>query len=177
MRVSIFVDGANMFYTQKKGLGWFFDPAKLLFELKGDDELVNAYWYMGIKEPMDPRDINFVNFLSHSAGYNVQSKPLKTIVDSASGTTSQKANLDVEMVIDMFNTVDLYEKIIIVSGDGDFERAIQVLKDRGKLVTVVSTPNWVARELRNAVGSRFIDLQDLRPRIERIQVQQPVVAA
>jgi uncharacterized LabA/DUF88 family protein len=166
-RVSIFVDGANMFYTQKKGLGWFFDPGKLLVVLKGVFELTDAYWFMGVKKPMEMRDENFIRFLTH-AGYVVRTKTLKTIYDSASGDSTQKANLDIEIAIDMFNTVENYDKAILVSGDGDFERALELLRSRGKAICVVSTQNWIASELRMAVGSHFIDLQDLRNQIERL---------
>ena len=171
-RVSIFVDGANMFYTQKKGLGWFFDPAKLLKVLRGDDDLTDAYWYMGLKQPPDPRDENFVRFLAY-AGYVVRTKGLKTIYDSETGETTQKANLDVEIVMDMFNTIENYDKVILLSGDGDFERALELLRSRGKEICVVSTQNWIAAELRMAVGSHFIDLQELRDRIERPERPAP----
>jgi uncharacterized LabA/DUF88 family protein len=166
-RVSIFVDGANMFYTQKKGLGWFFDPAKLLKVLKGNDELTDAYWFMGIKQPPDARDENFIRFLAY-AGYVVRTKALKTFYDTDSGDSTQKANLDIEIVMDMFNTVENYDKAILLSGDGDFERALELLRSRGKEICVVSTQNWIAAELRMAVGSHFLDLQDLRDKIERI---------
>lgn len=166
LRVSIFVDGANMFYTQKKGLGWFFDPAKLLKTLKGDDELADAFWFMGVKTSPESRDENFLRFLAY-AGYTVRTKQLKTIFDPESGETIQKANLDIEVVMDMFNTVDNYDKAILLSGDGDFERALELLRSRGKRICVVSTQNWIASELRMAVGSHYIDLQDLRPLIER----------
>jgi len=171
-RVSIFVDGANMFYTQKKGLGWFFDPAKLLRVLKAEDQLTDAYWYMGLKQPPDPRDENFVRFLAY-AGYVVRTKGLKTIYDTETGETSQKANLDVEIVMDMFSTVDNYDKMILLSGDGDFERALELLRSRGKEICVVSTQNWIAAELRMAVGSHFLDLQDLRDKIERTDRSAP----
>ena len=168
LRVSIFVDGANMFYTQKKGLGWFFDPAKLLKTLKGDDELADAFWFMGVKTSPESRDENFLRFLAY-AGYTVRTKQLKTIFDPESGETIQKANLDIEIAMDMFNTVDNYDKAILLSGDGDFERALELLRSRGKRICVVSTQNWIASELRMAVGSHYIDLQDLRPLIERTE--------
>jgi uncharacterized LabA/DUF88 family protein len=165
-RVSIFVDGANMFYTQKKGLGWFFDPAKLLRVLCGDDSLTDAYWYMGVKADPESKDENFKRFLSFT-GYTVRSKTLKTMYDSDSGDSTQKANLDIEIVMDMFNTIDRYDKAILLSGDGDFERALELLRARGKEIKVVSTPNWIAAELRMAVGSHFVDLNELRAKIER----------
>jgi len=168
LRVSIFVDGANMFYTQKKGLGWFFDPGKLLKTLKGDDDLADAFWYMGVKTSPESRDENFLRYLAY-AGYTVRTKQLKTIFDPESGETIQKANLDIEIVMDMFNTVENYHKAILLSGDGDFERALELLRSRGKRICVVSTQNWIASELRMAVGSHYMDLQDLRSQIERTE--------
>ncbi len=168
LRVSIFVDGANMFYTQKKGLGWFFDPGKLLKTLKAEDELADAFWYMGVKPSPESRDENFLRYLAY-AGYTVRTKQLKTIFDPESGETIQKANLDIEIVMDMFNTVDNYQKAILLSGDGDFERALESLRSRGKRICVVSTQNWIASELRMAVGSHYIDLQDIRSQIERTE--------
>jgi uncharacterized LabA/DUF88 family protein len=168
LRVSIFVDGANMFYTQKKGLGWFFDPGKLLKTLTGDDELADAFWYMGVKSSPESRDENFLRYLAY-AGYTVRTKQLKTIFDPETGETIQKANLDIEIVMDMFNTVENYHKAILLSGDGDFERALELLRSRGKRICVVSTQNWIASELRMAVGSHYMDLQDLRAQIERTE--------
>lgn len=157
-----------MFYTQKKGLGWFFDPGKLLKTLKGDDELADAFWYMGVKTSPESRDENFLRYLAY-AGYTVRTKQLKTIFDPESGETIQKANLDIEIVMDMFNTVENYHKAILLSGDGDFERALELLRSRGKRICVVSTQNWIASELRMAVGSHYMDLQDLRSQIERTE--------
>jgi uncharacterized LabA/DUF88 family protein len=165
-RVSIFVDGANMFYTQKKGLGWFFDPAKLIATLKGDDRLTDAFWYVGLRRPLDPRDESFLRFLTW-AGYVVRTRDLKAVYDPETGEMALRANLDVQIVMDMFNSVNNYDKAILVSGDGDFERALELLRSRGKQITVVSTQNWISADLRMAIGSHFLDLQDLREKIER----------
>jgi Uncharacterized conserved protein len=83
------------------------------------------------------------------------------------GRYSQKANLDIEIVIDMFNTVGQYDRIILFSGDGDFERAVELLRSKNTLITVVSTEGMIARELRNATD-RYIDLNDIRPYIEKL---------
>jgi len=55
-RLSIFVDGNNMFYAQQKN-GWFFDPRRVLRYFTQDPEimLVNAFWYTGLKDPQDQR--------------------------------------------------------------------------------------------------------------------------
>jgi uncharacterized LabA/DUF88 family protein len=163
-RLSIFVDGNNMFYAQQKN-GWFFDPKRVLeyFTSEKNVELINAYWYTGLKDPQDQR--GFRDALI-SLGYTVRTKILKEYYDDTSGRYSQKANLDIEIVVDMFNTVEQYDRVILFSGDGDFERAIEQLRSKNTHITVVSTEGMIARELRN-VTDRYIDLNDIRDRIEK----------
>jgi uncharacterized LabA/DUF88 family protein len=165
-RLSIFVDGNNMFYAQQKN-GWFFDPKRVLSYFNNDPNivLVNAFWYTGLKDSQDQR--GFRDALI-SLGYTVRTKILKEYYDDNSGRYSQKANLDIEIVVDMFNTVDQYNHVILFSGDGDFERAIELLRSKNTHITVVSTEGMIARELRNATD-RYIDLNDLRPQIEKVE--------
>jgi uncharacterized LabA/DUF88 family protein len=162
--VSIFVDGNNMFYAQQKN-GWFFDPRKILeyFTRDPDIRLVNAFWYTGLKDSQDQR--GFRDALI-SLGYTVRTKLLKEYYDDTSGRYSQKANLDIEIVIDMFNTVEQYNRVVLFSGDGDFERAIELLRSKNTHITVVSTEGMIARELRN-VTDQYIDLNHLRGEIEK----------
>ena len=164
-RLSIFVDGNNMFYAQQKN-GWFFDPKRVLeyFVTEFNDvSLVNAFWYTGLKDPQDQR--GFRDALI-SLGYTVRTKVLKEYYDDSSGRYSQKANLDIEIVVDMFNTVEQYDRVVLLSGDGDFERAIELLRSKNTHITVVSTEGMIARELRN-VTDRYIDLNSIRSRIEK----------
>jgi uncharacterized LabA/DUF88 family protein len=166
-RISIFVDGNNMFYAQQKN-GWFFDPRRVLeyFTSEPNVSLVNAFWYTGLKDPQDQR--GFRDALI-SLGYTVRTKILKEYYDDNSGRYSQKANLDIEIVVDMFSTVDQYDRVVLFSGDGDFERAIELLRAKNTHITVVSTEGMIARELRNATD-RYIDLNDLRAKIEKVDV-------
>lgn len=163
-RLSIFVDGNNMFYAQQKN-GWFFDPKRVLqyFTSSPHTQLVNAFWYTGLKDAQDQR--GFRDALI-SLGYTVRTKVLKEYYDDSSGRYSQKANLDIEIVVDMFNTVEQYDRVILFSGDGDFERAIELLRSKSTHITVVSTEGMIARELRNATD-RYIDLNSIRDYIEK----------
>ena len=132
-RLSIFVDGNNMFYAQQKN-GWFFDPRRVLEYFNTPQvKLINAFWYTGLKDPQDQR--GFRDALI-SLGYTVRTKILKEYYDDVSGRYSQKANLDIEIVVDMFNTVDQYDEVVLFSGDGDFERAIELLRSKNTHITV-----------------------------------------
>ncbi|MBW4476614.1 MAG: NYN domain-containing protein [Tolypothrix brevis GSE-NOS-MK-07-07A] len=166
-RLSIFVDGNNMFYAQQKN-GWFFDPRRVLEYFRNEHQetaLINAFWYTGLKDPQDQR--GFRDALI-SLGYTVRTKILKEYYDDSSGRYSQKANLDIEIVVDMFNTVEQYDRVVLFSGDGDFERAIELLRGKNTYITVVSTEGMIARELRNATD-RYIDLNDIRDKIEKTE--------
>jgi len=164
-RLSVFVDGNNMFYAQQKN-GWFFDPRRVLGYFTSDSNinLINAFWYTGLKDSQDQR--GFRDALINM-GYTVRTKILKEYYDDSSGRYSQKANLDIEIVVDMFNTVEQYDRVILFSGDGDFERAIELLRSKNTHITVVSTEGMIARELRNATD-HYIDLNDIREQIEKV---------
>lgn len=167
MRVSVFVDGANLFFMQKEGLGWFADLKKLLDYIEVQyGEIADAFYYIGKDAPPDARQQSFLDALP-SMGYSVVSKPIKTIFDAKTGTTKKKANLDIEIVLDMFNTIDSYDLAVLVSGDGDFDRALQLLKARGKKTVVVATTGFIASELRATVGRHYIDLASIESSIKK----------
>lgn len=162
-KVAVFLDGANCFYTQKK-MGWNIDAEKLLDYCKEYGEIVEAIYYTGVSAESNQR--KFLDKLAYM-GYSLVTKPVKTITDHTTGQTTQKANLDIEIVLDMFNMIDRYDMAILISGDGDFERAIQQLKSRGKEVKVISTRSSVATELVHAMGINYIDLLRIRELVER----------
>jgi uncharacterized LabA/DUF88 family protein len=166
-RVSIFVDGANMYYAQKK-LGWYIDFRKVLsfFGRDAGNVISEAYYYTGADSQAKNRDSAFHEYLMYS-GYTVRTKAIKQMVDDTTGEIVEKANLDIELVIDMFNTVTLYETCILMSGDSDFERALELVRTKGKRIAVVAHPEMTARELRNVAGRNFFDLRDLERTIAR----------
>ena len=162
-KIAVFLDGANFFYTQKK-LGWDVDTERLLDYCKDFGQVVEATYYTGATS--DAKQKRYHDFLAY-IGYSLVTKPVKTIFDPTSGFSTQKANMDIEIVLDMFNMIDRYDMAILISGDGDFERALQLLKSRGKEVKVISTRGCVASELVHATGINYIDLLAIRETVER----------
>ncbi len=164
-KVAIFVDGANYFYMQKQ-LGWFVDAKKILKYCENFGDVVDAYYYIGKDAPPEAGQQAYLNALVYM-GYSLVTKPIKTIYDQSTGTSMQKANLDIEIVLDMFNTIDNYDVAVLISGDGDFERPLQLLKARGKKFKVLSTTGCVASELRNVAGMHYVDMQSIRTEIQK----------
>lgn len=162
-KIAVFLDGANCFFTQKQ-MGWNIDAEKLLDYCKGFGEITEALYYSGASTESSQQ--KYLDKLAY-IGYSLVTKPIKRIYDHASGRTVFKANLDVEIVLDMFNMIDRYDMAILISGDGDFERALQLLKSRGKEVKVISTRGSVATELVHATGINYIDFLAIREEVER----------
>lgn len=165
MRISVFVDGANFFYVQRDHLQWWIDPSKLLKWIETKGEIVDAFYYVGVDIPSEARQDAFLKALTYM-GYALVTKDLKTVVQE-DGQLKKKANLDIEIVLDMFNTIDHYDMVVLVSGDGDFERPLQLLRSRGKKFLVISTQGSVAREIREVAGRHFVDFQRIRKKIEK----------
>lgn len=164
-RVAVFLDGSNYFYTQKK-MGWQIDVEKLLNYCKGYGEVVEAVYYTGKDTSSCNAQNKYLNKLAY-IGYSLVTKPVKTIYDHDTGKSIQKANLDVEIAVDMYNMIDRYDMAILISGDGDFERALQLIKSRGKEIKVLSTRGVVATELVHIAGVNYIDFQDIKETIKR----------
>ncbi|MFM7268679.1 MAG: NYN domain-containing protein [Cyanobium sp.] len=186
MRRVLAVDGHSMFYAQQK-VGWFFDPRRLLaLAVEGEAvELASAFWYAGLKDPSDQRP--FRDALT-GLGFTVRTKPLRELPSSGPGIGNggswgvegeaqrhfARANLDVEMAIDILLVADRADEIWLLSGSRDLERLVEVLRARGLRIVLISTEGMVARELRNA-ADRFVDLATLRPRLEKADAQQQPV--
>jgi len=176
MRVSVFLDGANFFFMQRDKLQWFADPKKLLDYLGKYGDIVDAFYYIGQDAPPEAKQQKFIDALPYM-GYALVSKQIKEIYDSKTGATKRKANLDIEIVLDMFNTIEHYDMAVLISGDGDFERALQLLRARGKQILVIATEGFIARELRSLAGRHYTDLKDIRAEIERLPATPTTGAA
>lgn len=172
MQLSLAVDGHSMFYVQQK-LGWFFDPRRLL-ELAAVApglEIGSAFWYTGLKDPTDQRP--FRDALT-SLGYTVRAKPLREFGGDPEQRQFSRANLDVEIAIDLMAVAHRSHEVWLLSGSRDLERLLEVLRARGLKVVLISTDGMVPRELRNA-ADRFVDLADLRSQLEKVEAQQQQV--
>jgi uncharacterized LabA/DUF88 family protein len=174
-RLVLAVDGHSMFYAQQK-LGWFFDPRRLLAHARSQAQLdlCSAFWYAGLRDPGDQRP--FRDALT-SLGFTVRTRPLREL--SAGGEADPRpqfvrANLDVEIAVDLMAVAGRTEVVWLLSGSRDLDRLVEVLRARGLQVVLMSTEGMVARELRNA-ADRFVDLASLRAQLEKDEALQPPV--
>lgn len=172
MQLALAVDGHSMFYVQQK-LGWFFDPRRLLEYATATPglEIGSAFWYTGLKDPTDQRP--FRDALT-SLGFTVRAKPLREFGNDPEQRQFARANLDVEIAIDLMAVAHRTDEVWLLSGSRDLERLVEVLRARGLKIVLMSTDGMVPRELRNA-ADRFVDLASLRPQLEKAEALQAPV--
>jgi uncharacterized LabA/DUF88 family protein len=143
--VAVFVDVANIFYAAKAA-GVDIDYVTLLKASSAGRDLVRAYAYTGL-DPDNENQRNFHEFLRRH-GYKVVSKDIRKYGDG-----KVKANLDIELVVDMMKTARNLDIAIVVSGDGDFAPAIRAVQEMGVRVEVVS--------FRGNTSSDLIEVADI----------------
>lgn len=164
-RVALFVDGANTDGAARTA-GYFIDFRKAREFFVGGASFYAAFYYVADFTASDPLQTRFFDFLSH-AGYIVRRRPVKVLHDQETGERIIKGNLDTEIVLDMMNTVDNYDVAFLFSGDSDFERAVELLRSRGRRVFVVSARGPLSRELAYVADKPIVYLEDVREALAR----------
>ncbi len=93
-------------------------------------------------------------------GYQLFLKPVKKY-EQEDGTTKRKANVDVDMTFQMMRDIDLFDRVIVLSGDGDFLPVLKHLRSEGKEVLVLARGPRTAKEIKQFAGSNFRDFVTL----------------
>ena len=127
-RVAVFIDGNNLFHAARFHT-IDIDYNKLLRILLGDGRLLRAFFYTGVDAGAE-RQQGFLLWMRRN-GFRVVQKELKTFYDG-----TRKANLDVEIAVDMLSLTGRYDTAVLVSGDEDFVYAINAVAYKGCRVEV-----------------------------------------
>ena len=150
--VAVFVDVANLYYAAR-GQDVDVDYVALLKHATKGRDLIRAYAYSGL-DPENENQKKFLDFLSKN-GYKVVAKDIRKFGDGR-----VKANLDIELVVDLFRLAKRMDVAVIVSGDGDFAPAIRALQDEGVRCEVVSFKPNTSSDLF-AVADEFHDVMKI----------------
>lgn len=161
-RVAVFIDGNNLFHSARFHT-IDIDYNKLLRVLLGDGRLLRAFFYTGVDAGAE-RQQGFLLWMRRN-GFRVVQKELKTFYDG-----TRKANLDVEIAVDMLSLAGRYDTAVLVSGDEDFVYAINAVAYKGCRVEVAGFRSNTAPRLID-VADFFIDLGDIAELIRKDATQ------
>ena len=157
-RVAVFIDGNNLFHAARFH-NIDIDYNKLLRVLLGDGRLLRAFFYTGVDIGAE-RQQGFLLWMRRN-GFRVIQKELKTFYDG-----SRKANLDVEIAVDMLSLAGRYDTAVLVSGDEDFVYAVNAVAYKGCRVEVAGFRSNSAPKLID-VADYFIDLGEIADRVRK----------
>jgi uncharacterized LabA/DUF88 family protein len=170
-KVKVYIDGANMFYTQMK-LEWFFDWKKIKEYLQKERDILEMRYYAGVK-PKDEKMASFLRYLDN-VGITPITKPIKVIKIDNNDPLKKlhnyseiyKSNCDVEITTDVLLERKEIDEIILFTGDSDFRYLIRKLKDLGKKVIIFSSRKTISWEIK-LEASKYIYLEDIKEAIIR----------
>ena len=164
--VAMFVDVANMYYAAR-GQDVDVDYVALLKHATKGRDLIRAYAYTGL-DPENENQRKFIDFLAKN-GYKPVVKDIRKFGDGR-----VKANLDIELVVDLFRLQDRMDVAVIVSGDGDFAPAIRALQDVGVRCEVISFRPNTSSDLI-AVADEFFDIMKVASISRKRDEKAPVM--
>ncbi len=166
-RVMIFVDGSNFYHGLKRYAGKTnLDFSKLAQKLAGDRKLVRLYYYnSSIKQEDDPAKYKgqqgFFEKLRRAPYVEVRLGRLEARLSGDGSRYYVEKGVDISIAVDMLRYAynDSYDTAILVTGDGDFVRAVEAVKDMGKHVEHAYFKPAKAHHLKEA-SDRFRPLSE-----------------
>ena len=150
-RISLFADVQNIYYTCRQEFGRHFNYRALWDELIKGRELHTAVAYA-----IDRGDAGQMNFqrILKDIGFHVRLKPYIQRRDG-----SAKGDWDVGITIDLLDAAPSSDIIVLLSGDGDFDLALERARRDGAQCWVVGVEALTAKSLIDA-ADRFIPITE-----------------
>ena len=161
-RVFVFVDAANIFYSQKT-LGWRISYERLKTYFEKECRLGKIFVYTA-RDDTRPSQEKFLSMLTR-AGYILRTKPVKQI-RVGPGVYQWKGDFDVEVTMDILDHLAECDTVVLLSGDSDFAPVIKRVQMAGKRTIVMSVKGHVSRELLEL--AKYVNLKKLRGELELV---------
>ncbi len=156
IKVGIYIDGENV--KRSGGYGLRYDVL-MKFGSLGIGEILRANSYNAEDPERYSSDAEYRENLKsyYSAirrnGFKLIKKMVKFFHDE-NGNVTRKANADMDLAIDALVQSRNLDRIILLTGDGDFVRLVIALQNQGCKVDVIGF-NDVSRELRETVDHYY----------------------
>ncbi|ROV59641.1 NYN domain-containing protein [Vibrio ponticus] len=139
-KVAIFVDVQNIYYTTRQTYQANFDYNKFWAQVSQEFDIVSANAYAIASQ--DPKQRQFHHIL-RGIGFKVCLKPLIQRMDG-----SAKGDWDVGIALDVYEAASGVDRVILLSGDGDFEMLVERVQQRfNTKVDVYSVQDLTAQNL------------------------------
>ena len=154
-KIAIFVDVQNIYYTTRQAYQGQFNYRRFWESINANAQTVTAIAYA--IESGDSGQHKFQTALKH-IGFQVKLKPY---IQRADG--SAKGDWDVGITIDIMEIAATVDKVVLLSGDGDFAILLDKISAAHKVkTTVYAVPPLTAKSLIDACDQFYpITKEDL----------------
>ena len=145
-----FIDGQNLHLGTKQN-GWAIDHERFRVYLKEKYQISEAYYFLGFVS-QDEQDLYdklqkagfILSFREHSIAMR----------------GNKKGNVDSDIVFSIMKKLvenEPFEKVFIVSGDGDYKKLVDFLIKRNRFAKMLFPNRQFASSLYNSLGGEFFD--------------------
>lgn len=151
-KIAIFVDVQNIYYTTRDKYRANFDYNQFWYVATEGQQVVSASAYAIAST--DPKQRQFHHIL-RGIGFDVKLKPY---IQRSDGST--KGDWDVGIALDVYELASQVDRVILLSGDGDFEMLVTRIQQRfATKVDVYAVPGLTAQNLID-VCDKFISIDE-----------------
>lgn len=155
-----FIDGQNLYLGTRQD-SWVVDLPKFRVYLRDKYGVTEAYYFLGYLQEENEDLYKAIQ----RAGFIVSFKE-----HNQYATTQKKGNVDADIIFEaMRNLLDNedFDKIILVSGDGDHKKMASYLVAKNRLKKILFPNKKFASSLYKKLGSEFYDyLENVKSHIE-----------
>ena len=157
-----FVDGQNLYMgtTLNKENPWKIDLAKFRIYLRKKYKVGTAYYYLGCAQDKHKDLYKHIQ----ESDFILQFRKHNTAMIS-----KKKGNVDVDITFDIMKKMykrEKFDKIILVSGDGDYKMLVDFLIEENKFEKILFPNKKFASSLyKNITAKYYAYLDDIRNKI------------
>lgn len=165
MKNIAFIDGQNLHLGTTSVEKWNIDYSRFRVYLKDKYHVQDAYYFLGfISEDQQKLYSNL-----QKAGFIVVFKEHK---ETFTGT--KKGNVDTDIVFEIMKSLidEKFDKVVLVSGDGDYKKIVDYLIKKNKFAKILFPNKKFASSLYKEMSNKyFVNLgrKDIRQKIRYIK--------
>jgi uncharacterized LabA/DUF88 family protein len=163
-RVGVFIDTQNMYYSARNLFKRKVNFRNIVEDAVADRKLIRAISYVVSTEQGDERP-----FFEALRASGIETRQ-KVLMEYPSG--QKKADWDVGLAMDVVQTLDTLDVVVIVSGDGDFEPLVRYVQSRGRMVEVMAFGQTTSSKIPGIVH----DFTDLSANKQRYLIGPTIVS-
>lgn len=163
-----YVDGQNLYFgTSKLESGaWHIDLKKFRIYLEKKYKVSKAFYYLGYIQENEVAQKLYEQI--QDSGFILVFRQHNTAM-----ITKKKGNVDSDIIFSIMKRVykkEDFDKIVLVSGDGDYKNVVDFLIEENKLAKILFPTFKHASSLYKMLGSEYydsLDAVDIRNKIEQ----------